>query len=458
MRKLIYFLFVSLIAIFILSCPEDGNKETPKPVSRLIPDDFAGMCHAGGSSNLAREYEMLNEMGVVWLHWDFSWSTIQPAENTWNPGAFDSRVQRANEEGKKIMGMLLYGNGWIHKTCGRTDSSNRIICNQEERELFANYAAEVVKRYNGKEGSAGKVDAWLIWNEPDLTPRFWTGTREQFYELTKATAAAIRELDAEQGTHSTLLGGVFSPLVSNDWDWVTDLFKSGAMAQVDGIAFHPYSASPSGSLGFFNNFKKKVAPYGFADKIWVNEMGYPTYSEKGTNIFNTGRYGLDQYEGDMPEIAVKTFVLLAANGARALTWYHLFDGPIRDDNDSENWYGLVWRRGDDDWVKKGGYYGYVIAANNIPGKTYRQKRFFGNSVPKEIQSYYFEGNDGKHTLVVWNSDPWDDISVTIELKGSNHKLWDAENGESSSIEAASTYKLESAGSDKKTLLFITWQE
>lgn len=36
-----------------------------------------------------------------------------------------------------------------------------------------------------------------IWNEPNLVPHFWTGTRTEYFELYAATATAIKDVDAE---------------------------------------------------------------------------------------------------------------------------------------------------------------------------------------------------------------------------------------------------------------------
>jgi hypothetical protein len=436
-----------MVTLF-LSCPETEDPPPIDPVPLPIPADFAGMCHSGYSSNLDREYGILDEMGVVWLHRDFSWSSIQPNEGTWNFSQVDSYVERADAEQKKIMGMLLYDGSRVHDKFG-LPRERRI--REEELPFYVNYAVETVKRYNGKNGH-GKVDAWLIWNEPDLQPRFWTGTKEEFFALNKATAEAIRELDKREGTATTLIGGVFTALVSNEW--INGLFEFGAMDKLDGIAFHPYSVAPVSAANVFNIFKQKVAPYGFADKIWVNEMGYPTYSELGS--IPEGRYGTDQYEGDMPEIVVKTFTLLAAAGVRSLTWYHLFDNENRGNSDSEGWFGLVWRKNADEWIRKGGYWGYALCAKNIPGKAYKEKNFFSGTVPAAVQSAYFEGS-GKYTLVVWNNSPLRNAEVTITLDGSNHKLWDAESGEPVSVEKTSTYTLYPVNTTQKTLLFFTWE-
>jgi len=446
------------LAAVLFSCKEQNSTHEENEVSVYVPEDFAGMCHSGYSSNLEKEYGMLNEMGVIWLHRDFSWSSIQPKEGEWDFSQFDNYVAQGNAENKKIMGMLLYDVKWVHDKFGNPDERK---ISQEELPYFVEYAKETVKRYNGKNGH-GKVDVWLIWNEPDLTPtRFWKGTKEEFFNLTKETAKAIRELDQQEGTTTILIGGVFSLLVLDDAKWITGLFESGAMSQVDLISVHPYGVSPTMSASLFKRFKDKVASYGFSDKIWVNEMGYPTYSQRGDFVFDPaggGRYGTDQYEGDMPDVAVKTFVLLAAAGAKNLTWYHLFDGATRDNKNSENWFGLVWQKTNDDWERKGGYYGYAISAANIPGKTYKEKTFFSGSVSDKIQSYYFQGDDGKHSLVVWNTHISKEAEVTITLKGNNHKLWNAKTGESTPINATSTYTLFPPNKDQQNLVFITWEE
>jgi len=475
LRSLIagYSLFIihcSLLIVLLSSCPGDKEPDYTKitlNLSAAVPQadaelaiaaDYAGMCHAGYSSNLEREYAMLNEMGVVWLHRDFSWNRIQRyGADDWGyeREGFDSYVQRANAAGKKVMGMLLYGVDWVHDVpggCGE-DRDDRIICNAAEIEYFREYAVQTVKRYNGKPGSAGTVDAWLIWNEPDLQPRFWTGTQEQFFALNKAVAEAIRALDAEEGTETTLIGGVFTAQVSTSW--INGLFEHGGMLEnnVD-ISFHPYTTLPLGSMYSFNEFKQKVVAQGFQGKFWVNEMGYPTYSKKGSLPPNS--YGTDQYEGDMPEIVAKTFTLLATAGVHSLTWYHLFDGPNREAN-SEHWFGLVWQKSDSEWIRKGGYWGYAVCAKTIPGKTYIQLDFPA-SVPSYIKPYYFEGTDGSRTLIVWNTDPLETVDLHVTVGGRNHKLWNLNTGKSSAIGKTSRHTLYPINEYKKTMIVITWED
>ena len=458
MRK--YLLFFIIIVIFlVMSCNDNDKKDGPVILDFnnvtftgseiTVPVDFTGICHTGYSADLDQEYKVLNELNVHWIHRDFSWSRIESEEGKWDFSTFDPYVARANQEEKKILGMLLYDVVWVHD---KYDYPRERRIREDQLQYFVNYAVETVKRYDGK-SEHGYVDAWLIWNEPDLRPRFWTGTQEEFFALTKATAEAIRPL-----TDATIIGGVFSPLAMRDYNWVTGLFSSGAMEHVDGIAFHPYSPTAMGSLDFYREFEALV-PAEYKDKIWLNEMGYPTFPERG-NI-PEGRYGTDQYEGDMPEVVTKTFALLASAGARNLTWYHLFDGsrhaPPERLGDSEAFFGLLYREQDGvTWHEKGGYQGFRISANNIPGKTYRKVNFPG--IPNDIHPLYFEGNDGSRTLIVWNNSTFMPYDVSITLKGTGHKLWDTATGESVSINAASTHTLEPMYTYEKTLVFLTWDE
>jgi hypothetical protein len=488
------------VTVLFLSCRNNGgNDELVRIFVNLnhasfytdsavkVPEDFTGICHTGNSENLDREYGVLNELAVNWIHRDFSWSAIQPGCNCpskspnnpdgcdcnfgtaicshpdcgskkyappseWNWASFDDYVKRANTEGKKILAMLLYDVAWVHDHFDLPHGRRIRNAPENQLEFFVRYAEETVKRYSDKSGLY--VDAWLIWNEPDLNPRFWTGTQKEFFELTKQTAEAIRPL-----TDAYLLGGVFSPIALSDPNWVTGLFASGAMNEVDGVAFHPYSPLPLGSLRFFEEFRALV-PENFKDKIWLNEMGYPTFLERGQ--IPPGRMGTDQYEGDMPEVVTKTYALLASAGARNLTWYHLLDSgrPVstRNPSNSENWFGLMWRPSEGVWAQKGGYWGFALCANNIPGKTYREIDFSGQNISEDLYTYYFEGDDGSRVLVAWNNSTFLPMELTISLPGSNHKLWNVENGNPTNVNATSTHILQPMFTYQKTLVFLTWDE
>ena len=458
MRRFFFLLLAA--AILIMSCPPAADN--PPAETRLaIPYDLLGMVHAGytnrdgngSSGRLEDEYALLDRMGVHWMLRDFSWDQIEPEDNNWrfnwpwtDRPDFDDYVRLANSHNKKIMGLLAYEVGWIHGdynaetgkyACGHT--SDRLVAGEREVAAFCEYVKKTVERYNGKNG-CGTVDAWCIWNEPNLQPRFWTGTTEEFFDLTKAAAAAFKEAD----TGAVLLGGAFMTLAGDEW--VKGIFTSGAMDNVDYIAYHPYMPDAGTSAKAFFRFKETVSQYGYGDKIWITEVGYPL--DKGD-----GGYDTKVPEERMPEMVVKTITSLASGGAQCILWYELFDhGAAGSPGDSEAWFGLV---DFDTFSKKGGAHAYTICANNIPGRTWHSSLPHRTGLPANIAAYYFEGPDGNNSLVIWNERPSKAQAVRVTLPGSGQKVWDVASGGFTAIGEHSTYTLREGVNE--SIQFFTWE-
>ncbi|MDR2177457.1 MAG: hypothetical protein LBP20_05380 [Treponema sp.] len=423
--------------------------EIPGGVSHVVPGDFAGIIHTGYSEDLDTEYALLAEMGVVWVHRDFRWSSVEPADNDWRYEEFDRYVSRANAEGKKILGMLLYDTGWIHNGTRADDKfkdgKTHDYVSVSEIPLYCDYVRETVKRYNGNHG-CGRVDAWAIWNEPNLK-EFWQGSKEEYFALAREAVKTIRELDKAEGTRTTIIGGVLSDmeLVFGNTSWIRGLFESRAMDGTDGIAFHPYHMNAQASARIFSKFRDIAASYGFAGKIWVNEVGFPARGISPRTV----------PESKMPETTVKTITLLAAEGARTLFWYHMFD----DDS-----FGLV-DKSVLPWQKKGGYWAYALCANNLAGKILRTGVYQNLTAPSKTRSFYFEGNDGSRVLIAWNESALFNKTISVRLPGVNHKRWNAATGLSGDINLTggvyTTVLYPSGGKDqaaKPSLLFLTWNE
>jgi hypothetical protein len=428
-----------------------------------------GMVHAGVSSAdpalIAGEYDRLDRLGTVWILRDFTWSAIQeeakkdaPAGD-WNWAAFDGYVKNGNSRNKKILGLLDYDAPWIHgsKTGSQTVIENalgqtvqadqyadshleRIVAGAEEIERFCAYAEAAVSRYDGAHGY-GRVDAWCIWNEPNLYPRFWTGTRDEFYALTKAAAAAIRRANPQ----AVIIAGALNTLA--DEAWVRGFFTSGAMEGVDAFAYHPYTPNPSGTAATYQKVRDILGDYGFANKVWITEVGYPTQ----------GSYGTEVAESRMPNTVVKTITLLAAEGAQRVFWYHLYDPENPDPADSEDWFGLFAPKSNGSWEKKGGADAYALCARHLSGKTLRSQGLGGLAVPDKVQSYYFEGDDGRRCLILWNDSAVSPRTLNLTIPGKNPLLHDPANGSQRAINAADSYTLYPRDSMEENLLFITWE-
>lgn len=433
---------VLLSGLLALSCLTSGGTRTVYQDVR-IPVDLMGMVHAGYANNSGKideEYVLLNEMGVRWMLRDFSWEVIQPEKGVWDWSVYDKYVEDAEKHDKKILGLLyphdtlwIHGdyNKWTRKyACGHTERQVKIgiVAGDAEIAAFCEYARETALRYKGR------VGAWAIWNEPNMSEHFWNGTPKEFFALTKAAAAAIREADPD----AVIIGGSLNPGADNAV-WTRGLFTSGAMDQVDYIAYHPYARNAEGVAQAYISFRNYVSQYGFGDKVWITEIGYPL--DKGH-----GGYDTKVREAFMSEMTVKTITLLAAAGAQRIFWYEMFDyGAHLPPGDSEAWFGLV---DFDTFKKKGGGEAYQLCSRNFPGKTMRSL-----DAPNFIEAFYFQG-EGNHSLVIWDNKPSRPRQIRVTLPGKNIRLWDIARGVSVPVdEEASVHTLQKGAS----LLFFTWE-
>ena len=359
---------ILIITPLFFSCASSPPPEEFSP-ERAIPLDFAGIVHAGGSRT-AREYAYLEYLGARWILHTFYWDSIEVEDGEWDFLSYDALVDRAAAEGKKVLGVLAYDNWRIHP-----DRDTHRYIPPEKIPDFLNYVRQTVGRYRGK------VAAWCIWNEPNFT--FWNGSSAEFFELARQTADAVREFDPEV----ILLGGAFNRGVFGlPEDFIRGLFESGAMEKTDGVAFHPYELNPVRTAQLYDRFRKIVDDYGFGDKIWITEVGYPT----------GGWYPTAVAEKRFPASVIQTFVRLAVRGPQKLLWYQLFDPLRRKRGNSEDFFGLA--RSRRDYSSKGAE-AFRLCARFLPGTVPRLPRQDG--LPASLQSFHFEGNGGG-VLILWN--------------------------------------------------------
>ncbi|MDR2476176.1 MAG: beta-galactosidase [Treponema sp.] len=398
----------------------------PRPPldEQIIPADIAGLVHAGGT-NTQQEYDLLDNMGAVWILHTFYWDRIQPAEGEWDFSSFDILVDTAKASGKKVLGVLAYDTPWIH-----ADGKTRKYIPPDKLPLFLDYVRKTAAYFRGR------VDAWCIWNEPNF--HFWNGTPQEFFTLARQTAAAVREVD----TDVSLLGGAFNRgIFGLPKKYIRGLFDSGAMEQASALAFHPYELNPARTARLYDQFGDIAAEYGFGGKIWITEVGYPT----------GGWYPTAVSEKKFPAYVIKTFTLLSVRGARTIFWYQLFDPEVRERGNSEDYFGLV--RSRQDYRSKGAE-AFRLCARYISGTRYYPQKPQRKGLPSSLRSFYFEGLSAQETggsgvLVLWKDGA--PITVHLRLPGESHLMHDPVSGSAAAIPAETIIKAGSAP------VFITWQ-
>jgi hypothetical protein len=392
------FLYAALIFTF-LSC-----RSTPPPPSLpvTIPDDFFGMVHAGNTET-PEEYALLDEMGVEWILYTFYWHRMEPEKNKWTFDHYDSYVDKGKAAGKKIIAVLAYDASWLY-----SDGERKRYVSPENLPHFLTFVEETVKHFRGR------VDAWEIWNEPNFM--FWNGSNEEFFALSKQAALTIKKNDPD----AEILGGAFWRVPKS---FIRGMFKTGALDNVSGLAFHPYAINPRGSVLLYDKLKEVLEEEAFTKPVWITEVGYPT----------AGWYPTSVSEDEFPAYIVKTIAGLASRGARTLLWYQMFDPYNKDQtpkanaNDSEKHFGLVYP----DYTRKKGAHAYSLCARYIAGMEYRPDLIDKDNIPDSIISFYFTGKEKNNTLLLWN-DKKTPKKIKISLANSA-LLHDVSTGENVSL-------------------------
>jgi len=402
--------------IFLSAC---ATSPAVSPSSLAIPADIAGLVHAG-QTNTPEEYALLDRMGATWLLTTFYWSRIEPADDQWNFDSYDEYVDTALAAGKKVIGILAYDVSWIHG-----DGKGRWYIPPDKLHFYLDYVRQTAAHFKDR------VDAWCIWNEPN--GHFWKGSKEEFFVLARLAADVLREADPDV----TLLGGAFNRgIFGLPKAYIRGLFESGAMEKVDAIAFHPYELNPARTARLYGAFRTIVAEYGFADRIWVTEVGYPT----------GGLYPTATPEKKFPGFVVKTFVYLATGGAKTILWYHLFDPVQRVKSDSEDFFGLV--RSKTDYTSKGAE-AFRLCAVHLAGTTYRPDLPLRDGLSNSLKAFCFTKPEGGGTLVLWK----DGGATKIMLQGlvDGYTVHDPVSGSATAVPAETVLEV------GVMPVFVTWQ-
>ena len=293
---------------------------TPAPASAaVLHPDFglaAGCCTPVGTTfeSQAAGYAAT---GAGWARMGFTWSTMEPIKGQylWTR---DSAVTAYRAQGLRILGVIAYSPAWATSATCFALYNNK--CAPTNASDFASFAAAVAERYDGDGVSdapgSPRVDAWEIWNEPNLA-NFWrpTPNPSAYTTLLRAAAPSIRA--AAPGTTIVSAGlspagGTFAPIT-----FLQGMYAAGARGSFDALGFHPYSypalatkvanwnawqqmfrAFPAN--GQPNSLRSVMITNGDGNKqIWATEYGAPTYGDTtGDLVSNCDDNGVNQPNED----------------------------------------------------------------------------------------------------------------------------------------------------------------
>jgi hypothetical protein len=417
-------------AAFLDTAIHSATNYTPQ--DHQIPQDFIGISPGElFRTDQQSNYDMLDNLGVVWMRRAIDWVAVEPNPGQWEWGKFDAYVNNGKAAGKKLLLILAYDNPYFYED--RQDHRN---ITADHLPAFINYVETVVKRYKGK------VDAWEIWNEPNL-PIFWSGTQTDYFNMVKASVKKIREIDP----NAKILTGSFWRTPES---FVTDMFAAGAFEGVDAISFHPYQEKPlvmTETNELFDVLATIAAKNNFKGEIWATEVGYPT-----AGIYPVQAPETEGLPNNYSVSIIKSIAGLATRDVSKVIWYELLDqynqGQVPEERkkDSEVYFGIIYP----DFTLKKGAYAFKLCSQYLPGTTYLVNKPTKKDIPSSITSYFFKG-EGKNVLIVWNEDvnPLNKVNLKISIPNATPVSHDIYSDRESSLPQTTI-------AVSQIPLFITW--
>ncbi len=235
-----------------------------------------GASFYGDPTGMAEDLAAMAESGATWVRLDLDWSWVERTRGAPDWDATDTAVGLARDAGLRVLLLVAYTPSWA-----RLEGTDDKTPPTDPADLAA-FAGRAVERYGDT------VDAWEVWNEPNLDA-FWRPRPDPdaYARLLVETTAAIRAVDPDAFVLSGGLAPAADTVDGAEWEperFLAAVAATGALDDVDAVGIHPYSfpALPDGDEPW-NLFGRlpaladlAVDRAGRALPLWLTEYGFPT--------------------------------------------------------------------------------------------------------------------------------------------------------------------------------------
>ncbi|MBI2863682.1 MAG: hypothetical protein HYX94_03870 [Chloroflexi bacterium] len=342
--------------------------------------------------------EQATEMGASWERVVFSWKSLQPnSPSDWNQFYFpDEALSRETAQGREVVGLLISTPVWATGSNDpRTPPKNLNLPYDDPNNYWGVFVKKIVVRYRGR------IDSWVIWNEPDVwdsqrSESTWLGSEADYYQLLKVAHQAAKSVNPNAKI-------VFAGLTYY-WDKsygrelylkrVLDIAARDPSARANGFYFdvanlHLYNL-PQQMYAIPQVFKQVLAQYNLAKPIWLSEVNVVPHEDPLTRLMRTDyRVSLEE----QASFVIQASALSLAGGAERIAFYKLRDDPSLSPTAES--YGLIRSNGS----ARPAFAAFRVAARFLSGAKEANWLRFGDLNMVVVQ------RNGEVTTVLWNGGP-----------------------------------------------------
>ena len=268
---------IGTAAVFLFGSVNTAPAQATTQSIPTVGVQFHGMWSMYSDAQRAAALDAMAAAGVRWVRIDMAWRGFEEQGrgviSQWYVKRADSVVDMARARGMKVLVTLLdtpaWANGGQSKNVPPTDVAD-----------YARFTNWMATRF------AGRVQAWEVWNEPNLDD-FWLGEDPVRYaQLVRAAYPAIKAGDPQ----ALVVAGA---IAQNDDAWLARMYDAGAGGHFDVLATHPYQGPIDAEPELPDNGKWWIMDHigavrnlmvarGDAGKqLWATEFGWSAHANTG---------------------------------------------------------------------------------------------------------------------------------------------------------------------------------
>jgi hypothetical protein len=371
--------------------------------------------------------------GVGWERITFWWRGLQEGPGaSLNPFYFPMEyVDAERAQGRQVVGLLMNTPDWAAADPGRGGTSvpkNLSLPHDHPENYWGQFVRRVVELYKGR------IDTWIIWNEPDITPDapnaayfLWAGSPADYYQLLKVAYLNAKEVNpGAQILSAAVTYWTDIHLGREQWfDRFLRVVAADPSARqhnyyFDVCALNLYT-SPQNLYTVPGLYHQLMQERGFDKPIWITETNVIPYDDPvnaGTALGTRAqmRATLDE----QADFVVQAMAMGLAAGVQKIAVYKMKDG----DGDVVNGQALL----RSDLSRRPAYAAYQVAAQFF--SKFDSARLFA---PGDLRQVVFDAR-ARRVSVLWSAAP-QPLSVRVPVGADGQALFVDRTGESYPVRA-----------------------
>lgn len=259
-------------------------------------------------------------LGASWTRVQFHWANTQPnGSGEWLPQVSDAQINGEISAGRLVTGLLIGIPGWAQD--GNGLPHGLWLPHDDPNNTWGVFVRDAVSRYQGR------IDHWVIWNEPDISAgavaHTWNGSVRDFFQLQRTAYLVAKETNPNAVIHLAAFTYFWDPGYFNRFldEVVADPGAAEHNYYFDVATAHLYF-QPNSIYDIIQSFYGAMGGHGMWKPIWLMEANAPPINDPDWPVSNwTLSVTLDEQAAFMPQMMASAL----AAGAQRIAVFKLKD-------------------------------------------------------------------------------------------------------------------------------------